>query len=387
LAEQAEAEKDSLALPALDAVKVMTHHGSKGLEWPVVILTGLENPVRDRLWSISTVSRSAVDVNQPLKDRFIRFWPWPFGKMEKVTIAEPIAQSDIAKEFHAAAVDEEKRLLYVSMTRARDLLVLARGGKETPESWIKTVEADWLLGDADAKTLTLPCGEKIPYQHLELEMPEGVADVDSKNEPIFWFKGTGGLASEQQRLPLKFNPSSAIQRSCKVVETVQIGNRIALKSGVDMAQLGTTIHGCIGAHFTDPNAPITEDEITQIMARMNVLDAVKAQELLGQVSAFSTWIKTRWPEAVPYAELPTEMRLPSGQVLQGRIDFLLKVSGGWILVDHKSNPGGRDRWDGIAQEYAGQLAAYRDSIEQASGQKVLENWLFLPISGDAIRLE
>jgi len=123
------------------------------------------------------------------------------------------------------------------------------------------------------------------------------------------------------------------------------------------------------------------------MARMNVLDAVKAQELLGQVSAFSTWIKTRWPEAVPYAELPTEMRLPSGQVLQGRIDFLLKVSGGWILVDHKSNPGGRDRWDGIAQEYAGQLAAYRDSIEQASGQKVLENWLFLPISGDAIRLE
>lgn len=385
--EQAEAGEDSLALPALDAVKVMTHHGSKGLEWPVVILTDLEKGVRDRLWSISTVSRSSVNVNQPLKDRFIRFWPWPFGKMEKVSIAEPIAQSDIAVEFHAAAIEEEKRLLYVSMTRARDLLVLARGGKETSESWINTVGADWLMGDEDAKTLTLPCGEKISYQHLELEMHEGSIQGGTANEPIYWFKDAAGVCTNQARLPLKFTPSSAIQRSCKVVETVQIGNRMVLKAGVDMAQLGTAIHGCIGVQFTDPSAPITEDEISQILARMNVGDAIKSNELLGQISAFGSWINARWPEAIPYAEIPAEMRLPTGQVLQGRIDFLLKVNGGWILVDHKSTPVGSDRWDGIAQEYAGQLAAYKDSIEQATGEPVLENWLFLPIAGAAIRVE
>lgn len=387
MAEQAEAGEDSLALPALDAVKVMTHHGSKGLEWPVVILTDLEKGVRDRLWSISTVSRSAVDVSQPLKDRFIRFWPWPFGKMEKVTIAEPIAQSDIAKEFYAAAVEEEKRLLYVSMTRARDLLVLARGGKESPESWINTVGADWLMGDVDADTLSLPCGEKISYQHLKLEMPEGGIETHTSNEQIYWFKGAGSLGTNQQRLPLKYNPSSAIQCSCKIVATIQIGNRMALKPGVDMAQLGTAIHGCIGAHFTDPAAPITEDEIKQVMSRMNASDAVKPRELFDQVSAFGSWINTRWPEAIPYAEIPTEMRLHNGQVLQGRIDFLLKVNGGWILVDHKSSPGGSNQWDAIAQEYAGQLAAYKESIEQATGEKVLENWLFLPVAGAAIQVE
>lgn len=36
--EQAGAEQDNLAEPAIDAVKVMTHHGAKGLEWPVVVL-------------------------------------------------------------------------------------------------------------------------------------------------------------------------------------------------------------------------------------------------------------------------------------------------------------------------------------------------------------
>ena len=42
LQEQAADELDPLAEPALDAVKIMTHHGAKGLEWPVVILTDLQ---------------------------------------------------------------------------------------------------------------------------------------------------------------------------------------------------------------------------------------------------------------------------------------------------------------------------------------------------------
>lgn len=386
LGEQAENEQDFLALPAIDAVQVMTHHRSKGLEWPVVILTGLENQVRDRLWSISTISQSAVDVQNPLQGRFIRFWPWAFGKMSKVSIADPINQSEIAKTFRAAAIEEEKRLLYVSMTRARDLLVFAHGGKETPESWISSISADWLKGEKEAKTLKLPSGDAIPYEHLILDAPDAVVTDEAGKKTLHWFKGAAGIA-QGSRLPLKFNPSSAALLDCKVAEAVEVGKRMSLKAGVDMAQLGTAIHGCIGTHFTDPAAPISVAEIASILQRMDVGDAVEPQELMEQLSAFSAWIKARWPEAVPYAEIPAVMQMPTGQVLQGRIDFLLKVTGGWILIDHKSSPGGADRWDSMAQEYAGQLAAYKDAIERASGEKVLENWLFLPVVGSAIRVE
>jgi len=387
LSEQAEAGQDSLALPAIDAVKVMTHHRSKGLEWPVTILTGLEKEVRDRLWSISTISQSAVDVQNPLTGRFIRFWPWAFGKMSKVSIADSINQSEIAKMFRAAAIEEEKRLLYVSMTRARDLLIFAQGGKSTPDSWINTISADWLRGEEKANQLVLPSGDSIPCEHWSIEAPAAAKPVREENTFVHWFKvGAENIGAKQMRLPLKFNPSSAAKIDCKVVDAVEVGKRMSLKAGVDMAQLGTAIHGCIGAHFTDPAAPITETEIAAILQHMDVGDSIQPLELLGQIEAFGSWIRSKWPDAVPYAETPTVMRMPSGQLLQGRIDFLLKVSGGWILIDHKSSPGGVDRWDAMAQEYAGQLAAYRDAIEKASGERVLESWLFLPVAAEVIRV-
>ena len=383
LQEQAKAEVDHLALPAIDAVKVLTHHAAKGLEWPVVILTDIDKKIRNRLFSIGTVSQSAVDVHQPLKDRFIRFWPWPFGTL-KIALAETIAQSDIGRRFHADAVEEEKRLLYVSMTRARDMLILAHGDKDKDDSWIRAVDADWLQGEEGSKSLKLPCGAEIAYQHWQLESPEVIPERESSVVPIHWF---ADAATEPVRIPLKFTPSVAVRKECRVVETASIGTRMSLKSGVDMAILGTALHCCIGASFTDPESPLLLEEIEGVLERMGVAGAVKAQELLNQIAAFTAWIKARWPDAIPYAEIPTEMRLPNGQALQGRIDMLLKVNGGWILIDHKSNPGGSERWEHIAQEYAGQLAAYRDAIETATGEKVRESWLFLPIAAGAVRFE
>lgn len=134
------------------------------------------------------------------------------------------------------------------------------------------------------------------------------------------------------------------------------------------------------------NMPLSLAEIEATLQRMGVESAVQSQELQGQIAAFSSWIKSRWPEAVPYVEIPTEMQMPNGQVLQGRIDLILKVNNGWILIDHKSNPGGADRWDEIAQGNIGQLAAYKSAVEKASGEKVLESWLFLPIAAVAIQI-
>jgi len=382
--EQADDEQDSLAEPAIDAVKIMTHHAAKGLEWPVVILMDLHAKVKDRLWAITASSRESIDIGNPLKDRFIRYWPWPFGKQGKVSVVDEIALSDVAKAFHNSAIEESKRLLYVSMTRARDLLILARSRRKLSGEWLDTLGAPWLLPVAEDVPLNLPSGESIDGLYWALDPLELEGVSKTKSQPIYWYRTP---ETSSIKLPLIFNPSSASPVESRVVEQVRIGERIGVASKTDMTQLGTAIHGCIAASFTDQNAFLSVEEINDILVGFGVGDKVSPQAVFGQIEALRQWVTERWPEARAFTEIPVESVLETGQIMQGRIDFLLETTQGWVLIDHKSNPQGIEKWEAVAQEYAGQLDAYKGAIEKATGKPVVENWLFFPVSAGAVKVE
>ena len=74
-----------------------------------------------------------LSFSEPLTNRRLNFWPWPFGA-ENGMIIEKIEQSDAGKEAMRAAQAEELRLLYVGFTRARDLLILVME-KDQPHPW------------------------------------------------------------------------------------------------------------------------------------------------------------------------------------------------------------------------------------------------------------
>ena len=375
------ADLDPLAQPAINAVKVMTHHAAKGLEWPVVILTDLAAATRDRLWSISARSLGTIDVLAPLQDRFLRYWPWPFGLQKKVGVADDIALSDTAKKFESEAIEEGKRLLYVSMTRARDLLVLARSKRKTSGEWLGTIGAPWMLPPDGAGVIEMPGGEKIEAEFWQLDAPEAAEPLADLGKSIHWFVQPGQISA---RLPLVFNPSSAAPRSIQVGERVQIGERIPIGDGVDMMALGTAIHDCIALAFTDPRVPLTTKEADSILAAPGVGDKISTHAVLRQIDALRAWIKKRWGDSIVLTECPVEGIREVGQVLRGRTDMLVRTPSGWILLDHKANPSGPERWPDLAQEHGGQLAAYADAITKASGIPVIENWIFLPVAGGAV---
>ena len=376
---------DMLAEPAIDAVKVLTHHASKGLEWPVVLLMDLAAPLRDSLWSISARSGADFDAQSPLQDRLIRYWPWPFGAQKTVPVAETIGQTEVASVFRNAAREEAKRLLYVSMTRARDLMILVRTSRKISGDWLDSVEAPWLLNEPESKTIDLPSGDSLGAVYKAfLPVPHSEGTPSDNNVPLYWHEP---LSTNNSFLDRNFNPSAAEAQTGIVIEQCRIGERIVLHGSGDKSIVGTAIHACVALSFCDLTAKVDVADFESILSGFGVQDQLSAAALHKQVTAFLEWIDTRWPGAISSAELPIQSIIQTGQIINGRIDLLLELEEGWILIDHKSSQLASAHWKNLADEYSGQLGAYADAIQRASGKPVLESWLYLPVAGGAVRLE
>jgi len=168
------------------------------------------------------------------------------------------------------------------------------------------------------------------------------------------------------------------------IETV--GNRIVVRPNTDFTLLGSALHNCIACATADPTLGIGLDEVKAILDRWGVGSAIEPQAALDQVNAFANWWRARWPDGEARAEVPFEAKRADGAIARGQIDLLLKVTGGRILFDHKADPRGAGNDDRLALEHGGQLAEYALAVETASGEAVLERWLFLPVAAQAVRI-
>ena len=133
-----------------DAVNVLTYHKSKGLEWPVVICHSLEGNLRDNIWGINIESESdSIDLDNILGNRWLRYWINPYSDQQHNTpLIERINDSEVKRKATQHALQEDARLLYVGITRARDYLVFPTRDKST--NWLNRI---WHDGDDSIPTL------------------------------------------------------------------------------------------------------------------------------------------------------------------------------------------------------------------------------------------
>lgn len=389
-----EAEKEQAKGIGENTVNLVTYHGSKGLEWPWVVLSGLDKRANVDVFGVNIDVAEEFDPSNPLANRKIRFWPWPFGKQKSCPLLDdkidelPIKQKAIKK-----AESEERRLLYVGMTRAKDGLVMAfrDGSRGMKTGWIdamkdaggkQVIEWDTELGE---KTIMLG-NKEIPVTAYLYSYKEEIFSEKLSRKVEF----LSSLPEKQIDYPIARISPSLMERSTDCEERSwkiehNFGSRIRINGKPKMDKLGNAVH----AYFAVEHKVKAGEErlmlAQRIMKNWDMEEFVEYSEVVDAGNHLNEFIGANYPECKIHREWPMFMRNEQGQVIQGWIDMLIETKDGYVIIDHKDYPG-RDVIE-RAEKYKTQLIAYEEAVEKSTGRPVVDILLHFPISGLILSLK
>jgi len=380
-------------------VKLLTYHGAKGLEWSWVVMTGLDAALRADVFGVHIEAAPQFDPTDPLANRKICYWPWPFGAQKKYTLLdEKVDELPLKQSIQDKAEREAQRLLYVGMTRAKDGLVMAmrktttKNGESLKTAWLDVLKG--ASGERVIKWSTDTGSQKLRVGTAQIPITVLEYGLESAELP-------GLVADEVQYLPAlssiskdypaaRILPSSLTESAADIngttLETIERFNaRIGIKGKPEMDALGSAIHAYLATDY----GRLTDEqrlELAQsIMKSWKVELAVDSSEVVAAGQRLTGFLDQHYLGYQAFREWPMSLRNEEGQLMQGWIDLLLEMPDGYVIIDHKSYPG-QDSEE-RAKKHAPQLRAYKEAVEKATGRPVIDTLLHLPISGLMLRLQ
>ncbi|MCP2336468.1 UvrD-helicase domain-containing protein [Actinomadura rupiterrae] len=383
---------DTLAESAPDgeAVRILTAHRSKGLEWDVVVVAG----VQEGVWPDTRLRGSLLGIEE---------------------LVEHVAGSQVPDEGAAAGaslsakmMDEERRLFYVAVTRARRrLVVTAIGGDDTEErpsrflnellpGAIEQSQLDektrWLSLSAlvaDLRSVVADPARPAPMRraaagHLARLARAGVRGARPEN----WYAITALSDSGPA-----FAPDEQITISPSQVETfTTCGLRWLLTSAVGAQEGGPNEYSTMGkvvhavAEMAGGDDGVTEVDVARRLDEIwNDLDfrsswysEKQREQAAAMVDKFLTWHNENPNEIVALEE---SFKVDLGRVvIKGRIDRAERdAEGRAVIIDIKTSTTAVGKGDlarhpqlGVYQ-YAVMLGAFeRHGLVEPGGAKLVQ---------------
>jgi len=330
-----------------DMVRVMTVHGSKGLEAPIVILAdaAFDPAMRPRADAVALpVARTALPIVRP-------------GKGE--------ATDDIAMAMEGedrAEMEEHWRLLYVAMTRAEEMLVVTgalgpRAKGETPaQSWHRMIATAMARMGAEALAQE-GWGEGLHWQGPP-NLPDGKPRFGKAQEAAI---ETGILpdwlhrqAPAEARPPRPLAPSAAAEDDVPNPPPDAVMRRAA--------ERGRLLHALFERLPEIAPPDRTEAAERWLAGPGQLSDAADRAELIAHVRAViddPAHAALFGPQALAEAPIAAVV---GEQVIAGTVDRLLVTEGLVHLVDFKTGRFVPAGLDAVPLAHLKQMAAYAAAL-------------------------
>ncbi len=337
--------------PDDDAVRVMTIHAAKGLEFPVVFVAGLgtkENQNRRaRVWWPPHGTCRLPEVRCGGKDR--PFETAGFGNVE--------AEEEAHEEAEAA------RLFYVAATRAQQALAVSlyRGSRADGQSLAARVEES--LDGAPPGTFerwspeppaafpaggpAVSAGLAVPAADRWLEQRAAAAGRATAPVAAATAVARAGVPGEPEE-----PPATPAEPWRKGRAGTAIGRAVhAVLQGVDLAS-GAGLEAAARAQAEAEGIGDRADDVARLARHALESAAVRAAVASGRY----------WREVYVGAGL-------DGVLVEGFIDLLYEDAGGLVIVDYKTDGLGSEAdVERVMPQYRLQAGAYAAALEAATGR-------------------
>jgi ATP-dependent helicase/nuclease subunit A len=388
-----------------NGVRLFTYHGAKGLQFKYLFLSSLDEGrsddkvVKNDVYGVHYWHVADPSAEELYPGTYITVIPWIFGnkQLPDEGIKNIVLGTPEFKSAKAQVVSEANRLIYVGMTRPKDVMVLEIKLKKDKDGKVSNNPLQWfdLVG---CKTTHMPANGDWDI----FSTGKSFKDVTINGSACQTLKDKA-VAPARRSLPeipeapvsrgrRDISPSRipAEGEDLKISEYVETGKRITLKGSPEMDLVGDCLHqvysyieeipeadlaGMIGSTVEDyglsGNIP---DPGALVEAWKRLCDFVAC----GHGAALRTW-----------HERPFRL-VRGGQVFTGSMDLVWQTADGVVLIDYKTCPRGRSAITDSASEdfaglYAGQQNLYAEALE-AAGENVLAKYLYYPVSGLVVTL-
>ncbi|NHN88439.1 double-strand break repair helicase AddA [Acetobacter conturbans] len=345
-----------------NAVRVMTAHGSKGLQARLVILPDtIGTPRSDSrlLWLPSQAGQLALPVFVPRTD----------------TATE--TTKAVRETLREQAAEEYNRLLYVALTRASDRLVVCgweAGRTLSEESWYARCVDGFTAAEATSEPFDLGWeGERLVLQ--ERPTTSRTASTKAGLPPPAPLPSWTGRAPDWIPAPPPMEPALARPLSPSRPDDVALGEQPSTRSPLDLAILtpnaareaafrrGTLVHALLQFLPDRPEADRTDVGYNWLLRPGNGLDEQEALRLITRVLRVM-----EDPALAPLFATGSraEQRLAGvvgESVIVGQVDRMAVLPDRVLVCDFKTNRRPPSSIERTPVLYLRQMAAYRALLQ------------------------